>query len=81
MALSLCSFGRSFLGCPSGLPSCRSPSLRRVVRAFRAARRRWPSGRLSVAWSSPLPGVLPRTWSVRWMVDGSCGVLLHPGAH
>lgn len=72
MALSLCSFGRSFL-CPV---LCRPRSVRRVVRAFLAARRRWPDGRLvvglrSVEWVTPggfcgllLSGFGPREWIV-----------------
>lgn len=65
---SVCSFGRDFVGCASGLPSSRSPSLRRVLRVFLAARRRWPAGRLVVSLGS-----------VRWDVDGSCGVMLSLG--
>jgi hypothetical protein len=54
MSLSLCSFGRDSLSAIS----CSSPSWRRVLRAFLAARRRWPGGRLRVslsilAWEEP----------------------------
>ena len=45
--MRLCSWSRSFL-MPVPLGRGPAPSLRRVVRAFLAARRRWPSGRISV---------------------------------
>lgn len=68
--MRLLSFGRSFLY-PVGSVAA---SPRRVLRAFVAARRRWPSGRLSVGLSG-----------LRWMVPegvrppGSelCGLLVH----
>jgi hypothetical protein len=55
--LSLCSWSRSFLW-PVPAGRGRAPSARRVVRAFLAARRRWPAGRLSLrlgqlCWSVP----------------------------
>jgi hypothetical protein len=65
--MDLCSFGRSFLSVSS-----RPASLRRVVLAFVAARRRWPHGHLSVGLSS-----------VRWLVDSAdlglgapCGLMV-----
>lgn len=62
------SFGRSFLGPVVGC----SPSLRRLVRLFAAARRRWPSG--SRRWRVWVEfGCL--WWSVEWMVPhprGAC---------
>lgn len=61
--MRLCSFGRSLL-----VPSfrVRPVSVRLAFRAFVAARRRWPLGRLSVGVST-----------LRWLdVDGCCGLLL-----
>lgn len=73
MALSVASFGRSFLV----LYSARRPSWRLAFRALAAARLRWPDGRLSVGRAFG-GGV-----SVRWMVpgfevsgEGCCGVMV-----
>ncbi len=65
--MKLSSFGRSFLGCPSGLPTRLNCSPRFAVRAFAAARARWPEGHLEVDHEV---GV------ARWMVNGSCGLFL-----
>lgn len=64
MCLSLCSFGHDFL---SPVSSPRS-SLRRVVRAFLAARRRWPTGRLTF-----------RDGSICWCVGDYVGLMTHFG--
>ena len=65
MRLFASSFGRSFLSLRSGSRS----SVRRALRLLLAARRRWPSGRLSVSAYSG--GV-----HVRWVSGGCCGVLV-----
>ena len=64
----LTSFSRSFLW---PVASDR-PSLRRVFRVFRAARRRWPSGSVRVVRSP-----YSRVPSVHFVVDGCVGVSLH----
>lgn len=69
--MRLCSYGRDFLS-----PVSSRASFSRVWRAFCAARRRWPSGRLSVSLRGGL--------CVRWLVPGGvcppggdlCGLLL-----
>lgn len=62
MRFSLASFGRSGLDCRSS-----RFTVRRAVRLFLAARRRWPAGRLAYS----------RRLSLRWEYDGGmCGVLI-----
>jgi len=61
--MDVCSFGRSFLDCRAR----RGASARFAFRVLLAARARWPEGRLSVDRGRG---------SVRWMVDGSCGVMV-----
>jgi hypothetical protein len=79
--MRLISFGRSGLVPFVG----RSASWRRALRLVLAARRRWPSGRLSVrgplafVWCGEVPsrwpvGVEFHSWSVSWDWDGLCGV-------
>lgn len=65
--MHLSSFGHTFLVLTSG-----SASPRRCVRALLAARRRWPDGRLSIGWPFGFRG----GFQIRWLVDGSCGVLI-----
>ncbi len=60
---SLCSFGRSLVWPVSSGVRPR-PRLRRAVRAFLAARRRWPAGRLGVLGLNLV-----------WRVDG-CAALM-----
>ena len=70
--LRACSFGRSFLGPVNSGPV----SLRRALRLARAARRRWPSGRLE---RSPGGEGAVLRWMVPDVPDASgplCGLLI-----